>query len=552
MKNQEKMREFDTDRSSRNSEQERQTTRRSTLKMAGVAGIAGLLTNGSAVSATEDISGQFDPIEATVTELYDEIVDGDLTAREVTEMYLDRIDAYDEMLNTLINVNMDALSRAEELDKALTDSGPVGPLHGVPLILKDNFDTTDMPTSAGSQILEESVPPEDGFVVELIRDAGGIVLGKGNMDEWSHGGAPGGGYSSLGDQTLNPYHEDRGPDGSSGGPAAATAANLVPFGMGTDTGGSIRGPVAANGLVGIKPTFGLVSRTGIVPFALSLDVPGPMTKSVADAATILNVIAEPDPDDPDTYEGVGQIYEDYTECLQEDGLSAARVGLLRDGLGGNSEVDEAVETAINAMEQAGAVVIDRVELPEDGIESVDDIYYPIAETELKHYLADYFDGLDDPPVESLADVIEISLDPDFPIAESVLERLESAENRGSLADDFYQRTLESGQEMLRRIVDDAMIEHDLDALIVETNACPAEPVREDPEFACEETPFRNAITNITGYPEVSVPAGFTDDDLPFSISFLGQPFSEPTLLELAYSYEQATAHRAPPNGFGAL
>lgn len=546
-----------TDQKSKNtmgsaSNHETTVSRRTAVKLAGVAGLGSLLSGRSAAGGEEHGNG-FDPIEATISEIYAAIVQGDQTARSVTEHYLDRIEAYDDVLNTLITLNTDALARANELDETLAESGPVGPLHGVPMILKDNYDTSDMPTSAGSRILEDSVPPEDGFVVQQLREAGAIVLGKGNMDEWAHGGAPGGGYSSLGGQTLNPYDTDRGPAGSSGGPAAAAAANLAVFGMGTDTGGSIRGPVAANGLVGIKPTRGLASRNGIVPFALSLDVPGPMTRSVADAAIVLGVMAGVDPDDPETYKGIDQTHDDYTTFLGENGLAGARVGLMRDFFGGNPEVDNAIEAAATDMQRAGATVVDPVELPSEAIESVADIYYPIAETELKHYLGEYFDSLgEDAPVESLADVIEISSDPDFPINDTVLGRLEDAQTRGSLTDDHYRRTLESGQAMLQRVVDSVMEEHDLDALVSPTSGCPPEPIEEDPNFVCGDMPFRTAIANITGYPEVSVPAGFTNEGLPVSVSFFGQPFSEPRLLQLAYGYETQTGHRAPPEEFGPL
>ena len=528
-------------------------SRRSIMKIAGASGVAGLIGSQSSTVAAEEGSDEFDPIEASVSDVIISITEGDETAHSVTKKYLERIEEYDDVLNTIITLNPDALDRADELDDELADSGPVGPLHGVPIILKDNLDTADMPTSAGSKILEDSVPPEDAFIVKQLREAGAIVLGKSNMDEWAHGGAPGGGYSSLGGQTLNPYNTDRGPAGSSGGSGAAPAANLGVLAIGTDTGGSVRGPVAANGLVGIKPTLGLPSRTGIIPFSTNLDVPGPMTKSVSDAAIVLGVIAGVDPDDPKTYQGIGKTREDYTKYLNQDELAGARIGFSHDFLGGNPEIDEKIETAVSDMQQSGATIIDSVEFPTEMLESIGDIYFPIVETELKHYLGEYFESLgDDAPVESLEDVIEISSESDFPIDNSVLERLESAQDRGPLTDNDYLQTLESGRGMLQRIVDQIMEENQLDALVAPTSDCPAEPIDPDSDTTCESTPFRTAIANITGYPEVSVPAGFTSDGLPVSVSFFGRPFSEPQLLKLAYSYEQKTEHRAPPEEFGSL
>jgi len=543
--------------------------RRSVLKGVGVAGLAGVgvssaTSNGS---ISETAGNSFDPIEATVDDVVSAITSGDTTATEIVDTYLERIGEYDETLNAFITVNESATSRAQELDKAFNESGPVGPLHGVPLVLKDNYNTSDLPTTGGSLTLEGFVPSEDAFTVNQLREAGAIVIGKGNMDEWAHGGSPGGGYSSLGGQTLNPYDLNRGPAGSSGGPAAAIAANLGIVSTGSDTGGSIRGPVAANALVGIKPTLGLTSRTGVIPFGLTLDVTGPMTHSVRDAATMLGVMSEVDTDDPKTYEIIEQAEgEDYTQYLDSDGLDGARLGIARDFFGGNDEVDESVNEAIDLMADNGAEIIDPITFPQELFDSVGDIYSTISDLEFKNYLNIYLSTYDDAPVETLEEVIEISDDPSFPINERVLERLIEAQSRGDFTNQFYQRTLETGPEMVKRALSAPLKDNDLDALIAPTSSCPPEPlpsaddidyeidyeVPDEIEYECENVPSRTILANISGYPEVSVPAAFTSDGLPTSVSFLGEAFDEPTLLKLAYAYEQQSMNRHPPEDFGAL
>jgi amidase len=234
----------------------------------------------------------FKLVEATVGDINAAFDAGALTSEELTQLYLNRIKAYDNNgpnINSLITINPNALQTAAALDKERQLTGPRSPLHGIPVILKDNYDTFDLPTTAGSVVLEGSIPPDDAFLVKQFRDAGTVILGKANLDEWAHGGSPGGGYSSLGGQTLNPYNLNRGPSGSSGGTGAAIAANFGAIGTGSDTGGSIRGPSAANSVVGIKPTLGLTSRDGIIPFALSLDVGGPLARTVTDGAIALGL-----------------------------------------------------------------------------------------------------------------------------------------------------------------------------------------------------------------------------------------------------------------------
>jgi amidase len=292
-----------------------------------------------------------------------------------------------------------------------------------------------------------------------------------------------------------------------------------------------------------------------------------MTHSVRDAATMLGVMAGVDTDDPKTYEIIEQAEgEDYTQHLDPDGLDGARLGIARDFFGGNDEVDESVNEAINLMADNGAEIIDPITFPQELFDSIGDIYSTISDLEFKNYLNSYLSTYDDAPVETLEEVIEVSDDPSFPINERVLERLIEAQSRGDFTNKFYQRTLETGPEMVKRALSTPIEDNNLDALIAPTSSCPPEPlpsadevdyeidyeVRDEIEYECEDVPSRTILANISGYPEVSVPAAFTSGGLPTSVSFLGEAFDEPTLLKLAYAYEQQSMNRHPPEGFGAL
>lgn len=500
----------------------------------------------------------FKLVEATVGDINAAFDAGALTSEQLTQLYLNRIEAYDNNgpnINSLITINPNALQTAAALDKERQLTGPRSPLHGIPVILKDNYDTFDLPTTAGSVVLEGSIPPDDAFLVKQFRDAGAVILGKANLDEWAHGGSPGGGYSSLGGQTLNPYNLNRGPSGSSGGTGAAIAANFDAIGTGSDTGGSIRGPSAANGVVGIKPTLGLTSRDGIIPFALSLDVGGPLARTVTDGAIALGVMTGVDPNDSRTLESSGKFYKDYTQFLDVDDLSGARIGVARNFFGGNAEVDQAVNGAIEKMEDLGATIVDSTNFPEDVLDSVGDIYSTISDTEFKSQIADYLATLgDDAPAKTLADIIAISESPEvanseFPVNSRVLERLYEAQARGPLTDPDYLSTLENGTALIENTIVSIMDANNLDAIVYPTSTCPATPLPsvEDPTYVCDSVPSASSLANISGFPDVSVPAGFTEAGLPINISLLGRAYSEPTLLGLAYSYEQATMFRHPPS-----
>ena len=360
------------------------------------------------LSAKPAQSATFNLQEASVSSINRAFDAGALTSEELVQLYLNRIEAYDDAgpaLNSLITVNPNALQTAAALDLERQATGPRSILHGIPVILKDNFDTFDLPTTGGSVALQGSIPPDDAYVVKQLRDAGAIILAKANLDEWAHGGAPGGGYSSVGGQTKNPYNLNRGPAGSSGGPGAAIAANFGTIGLGTDTGGSIRGPAAANGLVGIKPTLGLTSRDGIIPFSLTLDTGGPLTRTVTDAAITLGFMTGIDPNDPVTKESEGKFFTDYTQFLDKDALQGARIGVVRDFFGRNSEIDQAIEQAIAEIKALGATVVESVTFPPEALAARGGVYSIISDTEFKAQIADYLETLSVDYPKTLAEVI---------------------------------------------------------------------------------------------------------------------------------------------------
>jgi Asp-tRNA(Asn)/Glu-tRNA(Gln) amidotransferase A subunit family amidase len=503
------------------------------------------------MGSTSD-AGSFDVLEATVEELRAAIEGVEVTAEGLVDRYRARIDTYDDDLNAVLTLNDDARERARELDAAYEDSGFVGPLHGVPILLKDNHDTGDMPTTAGSTALAESRPDDDAFVVRQLREAGGVVLGKTNLQEFSFGVDT---ISSLGGETRNAYDLDRRPSGSSGGTAAAIAANLGAVGTGSDTCSSVRSPPAFNDLVGVRPTRGLVSRTGIVPLSESQDTAGPIARSVADAARLLDAMAGYDPEDPVTARGVGQVPEDgYVSHFDEDGLGGARSGVVREFVGLQDEgsapaeaaekVTAVVETAIEEMEAAGATIVDPVEVAETGhLGSARVIPY-----EFKRDFDEYLAELDGSvPYDSLEAIVASG-----EVAPAVASRLE-----GSDILDTDVESLDRNAGYLRRLdrrrhlkvdTERRMVERDLDALLYPPSTIPPVEIPDHQPFEelnCE-------LSAHTGLPSMVVPAGFTDGGLPVGVELLGREFAEPDLFELAYAYEQHANHRRPPEGFGSI
>ncbi len=496
--------------------------------------------------------------EATVSSINQAFDAGALSSEQLIGLYLNRINTYDDTLNSIITVNPDALEIAKALDLERQTTGPRSPLHGIPVILKDNYDTFDMPTTGGSITLEGSIPPDDAFLVKQFRDAGAIILAKANLSEFASSGGRDG-YSSFGGQTLNPYNLLRGPAGSSGGTGAAIAANFGVIGTGSDTGGSIRSPSAHNGLVGIKPTLGLLSRDGIIPLALSFDTGGPMTRTVEDGAIALGIMTGIDPADPVTFESEGQFFKNYTQFLDKNALQGARIGVLQNFLGGNIEVDQLFEQAVAQLADLGATVVE-TSYSEEFLTERSQISALIFDSEFQPQIEAYLATLKGDYPKTLEEILAISIDPDVvnsdrSVAPGRIAAYERNLSSGGLSNPEYIDAIQNGIPFVRRTVLDLMDSQDLDALIYPTRNCPAVPIYtvEDPSYVCDESvPAARNIANITGFPDVQVPMGFTPDGLPLTISLFGRAFSEPTLLGFAYAYEQATQFRSPPPLFPSL
>ena len=491
----------------------------------------------------------FELTTATIAEINAAFDAGALTSERLVELCLARIETYDKSgpeLNAVITVNPHALERARELDAERKRQGPRSPMHGIPVVLKDNYDTADLPTTAGSFMLAGSLPPDDAFVVNKLRQAGAIILAKLNMSEFASGGP----LSSIGGPTRNPHDPARSPSGSSGGTGAAVAAAYAPIGLGTDTGGSVRGPAAANGIVGLKTTHGLLSRDGIVPLGLSFDTAGPMARNVSDVATALGVMTGIDPADASTVKSAGKFDTDYTQFLDRTALQGARIGIARDFLERDPDVDWVVEASLEAMRAAGATIVD-VSFPEWLLESERKFYTAIRHREFRAQIEEYLASLDEGYPKTLAELVERSNTLTAPSEQgfhpnpSRWSLMKREQESGSLEDYEYLAILEHGLALVRAIVDGMMNAEKLDAIVYPTAT--RRPSRRD---ADPGTTTRGAsavrIANMTGYPDLIVPAGFTGTGLPVCMSFLGPAFSEPHLLALGYAFEQATKARRTP------
>lgn len=483
--------------------------------------------------------------ELTILEMQEKMASGDLTARSLAEAYLARIAEIDHAgptLRSVIEVNPDALDTADTLDAERSEEGPRGPLHGIPILLKDNIDTSDrMLTTAGSLALTGAPAGRDATIVEKLRAAGALILGKTNLSEWANFRSTHSvsGWSSRGGQTRNPYALDRNPCGSSSGSAVAVAANLCAAAIGTETDGSIICPAATNGIVGLKPTLGLVSRAGIIPIAHSQDTAGPMGRTVADVAVLLGILAGPDPRDPLT-ESPARQPADYTQFLDIDGLKGARIGMAHNFLGRNPRVDRIMEGALVVMKDAGAEIIDiRLDLPKEVGERELEVLLYEFKADLNAYLEER--GAE---VHSLADLVafnEQHADEVMPYFGQELFLL--AESKGPLTEEAYLQALEANRRYAREEGIDAQLRtHSLDAIVAPSGG-PAwliDYVNGDSGGGGSTSPAA-----IAGYPSITVPAGFVWG-LPVGISFIASAFAEPTLLRLAYAFEQNTQARRPP------
>jgi len=488
----------------------------------------------------------FELDEITVTEFEDGMKSGKFTAQVLVEKYTARISEIDKAtINSVIELNPDALAIAESLDRERKAKGPRGPLHGVPVLIKDNIATADrMMTTAGSLALVHAKAPKDSFLAQKLRDAGAVILGKTNLSEWanirsSHSTS---GWSGRGGLTKNPYSLDRNPCGSSSGTGAGISANLAAIGIGTETDGSIVCPSSSNGLVGIKPTVGLVSRAGIIPISHSQDTTGPMCRTVRDAAILLSALAGVDPDDPATAASAGKSQPDYSRYCDPAGLKGARIGVARKYFGFNDAVDALMEESLDAMKKQGATLVDPADI--DSFGKFDDTELLVFMYELKADLNAYLARLSGASVHTLKDVIEFNernRDKEMPWFGQDL--FIKAEAKGPLTEKEYLDALAKNHRLTRAEGIDALMDkHHLDAIVAPTGgpAWLTDLVNGD-HVAGDSS---NAAA-VAGYPNINVTAGFVFG-LPVGISFFGRAWSEPTLIKLAYSFEQATkARRAP-------
>ena len=432
--------------------------------------------------------------EATVNDIQHALEFGALSSEELVQLYLNRIAAYDDSgpeINSVISINHNALETARELDENLRSGDFAGDLYGIPILLKDNYDTFDLPTTAGSDVLAGSIPSDDAFTVEEFRTQGAIILGKTNMSEFalSSGRL---GYSSLGGLTLNPYNLNRDASGSSSGTGAAIAADFAVLGTGTDTAGSVRGPASAAGLVGIKPTRGLVSNDGIIPLALTADVAGPIAKNVTDAAISLGVMAGVDPNDPATLASTDETYEDYAQFLDPNALEGKRIGVARDYFGGNEEVDSLVNAAIAQMESLGATIIE-LELTEEIVEASNygTLLNSVVQAEFNPQIEEYFATLDGEYPQDLAELIAASQDPELvntairdgeetspslavnsetPVNPNRIAVYEDSLDFGGLDNPEYIAAIEEGIPTLQNNLDRVFEDNNLDTIVYPTIA----------------------------------------------------------------------------------
>lgn len=504
-------------------------------------------------AATAEVK-PFELDELTVADLRSGMASGKFTAHSLVEKYLGRTEEIDKQgpaINSVIETNPEALAIADALDKERKEKGPRGPLHGIPVLIKDNIDTADqMLTTAGSLALVGSRPRKDSFVVQRLREAGAVVLGKTNLSEWANirSNHSSSGWSGRGGQTKCPYVLDRNPCGSSSGSGAAAAANLCAVAVGTETDGSVVCPSSANGLVGIKPTLGLISRSGIIPIAHSQDTAGPMTRTVTDGALLLTALAGHDETDPATAEMRSRAMVDYTKYLDPNGLRGARIGVARKYFGFNDAVDDLMDSVIAEMKHQGAVVIDPADLPTHG--KFDDSELTVLLYELKADLNKYLATRPDAAVHTLQDVIEFNehnKDKEMPFFGQDL--FLKAQEKGPLSTKEYVTALADNHRLTRTEgIDTIMEKHKLDAIMAPTGA---------PAWTTDHVLGDHAIGGssnaaaVAGYPDITVPAGFISG-LPVGVSFFGRAWSEPTLIKIAFAFEQAIKARKPPQFLQSL
>jgi len=538
-------------------------SRRTFLKVVAVGGAAATLTPrypalGAAPESASDVrssdskpldSKPFELDEITITDLQDGMKSGRFTARSLVEKYsarIEEIDKHGPAINSVLELNPDAFSIADQLDQERKAKGPRGPLHGIPVLIKDNIDTADrMMTTAGSLALVGSKPPKDSFVAEKLRAAGAVILGKTNLSEWanirsSHSTS---GWSGRGGLTKNPYALDRNPCGSSSGSGAGVSANLCTAATGTETDGSIVCPSSSNGITGIKPTVGLVSRGGIIPISHSQDGAGPMCRTVRDAAIMLGALTGVAPRDSATENSQGKSLTDYARFCDPDGLKGARIGVARKYFGFNDAVDALMEQSLDAMKRQGATLIDPADIETLG--KFDESELLVFMYELKADLNAYLATLGPhAPVRTLKEIIDFNdrnRQKEMPYFGQDL--FLKAEAKGPLTEKAYLDALEKNHQFARTEgIDATMDKHHLDAIVAPTGgpAWITDLVNGDHVAGGSS----NAAA-VAGYPNINVTAGFISG-LPVGISFFGRAWSEPTLIRLAFAFEQTVKARHSP------
>jgi amidase len=525
------------------------------LKRAVVAGftVSALWATASAhlpTVASAQVGRTIDLDAATIADVSAAFAKGTLTSERLTQMFLARIDAYDRKgpaLRAVITVNPKALETARAMDAERKAKGARSPLHGIPIVLKDNIDTADLPTTGGSVLLEGSMPPDDAFVVKKLRAAGAVIVAKVNLSEFASGAA----HSSLGGQILNPHDLTRTPSGSSGGTGASIAAAFAMAGLGTDTGGSVRGPSTANGIAGLKTTMGLVSRDGVIPLALAFDTVGPMARSVHDVAAMLSVIAAVDPADAATKAGEGRSSADYTQVLKADALKGARIGIARDFLGQDGDVDWVMESSLETMRRQGATVVD-VRLPKWLLDAKGEYYNAIRYPEFVVQIADYLKTLGPRYPKNITELIERARRvnaprPDGASPNPVRWSLMVRESASGTTNDYqYTSVRDHALPLVRAVLDGILKADNLDAIAYPTASRRPQRIDAPAEPPGGAAGSGSNLANLSGFPDLIVPAGFSTEDLPIGISFLGPAFSESRLLAIGFAFEQATKARRLP------
>ncbi len=520
--------------------------RRAFILTSAAAGTGILMAKGRIKADTAANGASLEIEEATVAALRTAMENGSISSAKLVKDYLERIDAVDKKINSIVEINPDAVEIAEKLDDERKQGKIRGRMHGIPVVIKENIDTADrMKTTAGSlALMDAPAPKRDAFIVEQLRNAGAVIIAKSNLSEWANfrSSNSSSGWSGRGGQTRNPYILDRNPCGSSSGTGAAIAANLAAVGIGTETDGSIVCPSSICGIVGLKPTVGLISRSGIIPISHTQDTAGPMSRTVADAAALLSVLTAADKHDSATATNRGKIEADYEQFLTADGLKGARIGVARDFWGKRPEVDAIADKALAAMKDAGAVLVD-VKFPT--LKKFGDAEFQVLLYEFKAGLEKYLAERGG-KYRTLNDLIKFNEDNaerEMPYFKQ--EIFEQAAKKGLLSSSQYQTALKKCRLLSQtQGIDAVVVENKLDAIVAPTNA-PTWMIDLVNGDCGSNYVSSSSIAAVAGYPSITVPAG-SEKELPIGVSFFGRAYTEPQLLRVAYAFEQATKARRVP------